>query len=67
MQRIDVEIVKNKIPLLFSKGTMKKLDMQVDFSPDTAIVGGKKHSLSCTSMGRYYIPVNKGEGQCEFV
>ena len=69
-QNIDVEVVKNKIPLLLSKATMKKLRMKVDFSQDTAMVNGKSISLKCTSMGHYYIPVTKvkvGVNSCNVV
>lgn len=58
-KRIDVEVVKNRIPLLFSKATMKEMGMKVDFSRDIAFVGGKQYSLGCTSMGHYFIPVTK--------
>ncbi len=59
MDTMDVEIVENNIPLLTSKPDMKEMKMHVNFPNDTAVVGGKKINLGCSSMGHYYIPIAK--------
>ena len=59
MDTMDVEIVENNIPLLISKADMKEMKMHVNFPNDTAVVGGKKINLGCSSMGHYYIPIAK--------
>ena len=55
---VDIEVVPNEIPLLISKGAMKQMNMQLDFSTDTAIVRGEKVKLICTSTGHYCLPLN---------
>ena len=57
--QMDVEVVPNEIPLLVSKAAMKQMKMQLDFTKDTAIIGGEKVELVCNSLGHYCIPITK--------
>ena len=50
-------IVKNDIPLLLSRASMKRAEMVLDFETDTAEVLGNKVNLHCTSSGHYCLPL----------
>jgi len=44
---MKVEVVKEEIPLLISKASMKKMEMRIDFKQDVAHVNSKEISLGC--------------------
>ena len=52
---MEIDVVKNDIPLLISRNSMKKMKMTLDFTADTANVRGKQIPLSCTTTGHYCI------------
>ena len=54
---MTIDMVKNEIPLLISKGAMKQMEMQIDFRNDTVTAMGKMIKLESTSSGHYVIPV----------
>ena len=54
---IDVEIIDSDIPLLMSKAAMKKANMVLYLSEDSAEVFGKKMPLNTTTAGHYVIPL----------
>ena len=56
---IVVDVVRNEIPLLISKSSMKKLNAILDFTNDVVIVNKKTIPLHCTSTGHYCIPVSR--------
>ena len=52
--------VKNELPLLLSRQSMKKAEMIIDSSNDTVNVGGKDIiKLTCTSSGHYCLPLTR--------
>ena len=68
---IVIHVVKAEIPLLISKDTMKKLDMKLNFSTDTAVIGNNEEvKLSCSSSGHYCLPLSifsSSDESCNFV
>ena len=54
---MSVDVVKNDIPLLISKQSMKSLGMRLNFGNDTAEVSGKSIPLMCSATGHYYLPL----------
>ena len=54
---LEVDVVKNNIPLLISKGTMSKLGMKIDFTRHGAEVNGQVIKLQCDSSGHYCVPL----------
>ena len=54
---MTIDMVKNEIPLLISKGAMKQMEMQIDFRNDTVTAMGQTIKLESTSSGHYVIPV----------
>ena len=54
---IEANIVKNDIPLLLSRTSMKRAEMALDFETDTAKALGNKVNLHCTSSGHYCLPL----------
>ena len=54
---IGVDVVDCDIPLLLSKETMKKLDMNIDFGTGIASVLGMNVDLMTTNSGHYCIPL----------
>ena len=57
--RIIAQIVKNEIPLLISKKTMKTAKMKIDFSDDTVQAFGQRKKLIITPSGHCSIPLSK--------
>ena len=57
---IEANVVKNELPLLLSRQSMKRAEMIIDFSNDTVNVGGKDIiELTCTSSGHYCLPLTR--------
>ena len=54
---MSVDIVKNDIPLLISKKSMKTLGMKLNFLNDSADIGDKSIPLICSSTGHYSLPL----------
>ena len=54
---IKANIVKNEIPLLLSKASMKKAQLNLNFDNDTADILGQNVKLQTTISGHYYIPL----------
>ena len=53
---VDVDVVKNNIPLLISKGTMSKLEVNKDFTRHEAEVNGQVFKSQSNSSGHYCVP-----------
>ena len=60
---LETEVVKNDIPLLLSKESMKRGRAKIDFTNDTIDLSGKVIPLVCTSSGHYAIHVTDGNIQ----
>ena len=54
---ITTDVVNCDIPLLWSKGDMKKAGMTLDFSNDSAYILNRWVKLQCTSSGHYKLPL----------
>ena len=54
---LETDVVKCNVPLLFSKPSMKKGKMHLDFERDVAVIGGKSISLDSTASGHYLLPL----------
>ena len=50
---LEVDVIKNNIRLLISKGAMSKLRMKTDFIRHEAEVNGQVIKLQCNSSGHY--------------
>ena len=53
--KISVDIVKSDIPLLISKGDMKKMGMTIDLKNDRCFMNGKPVDLGVTTAGHYTV------------
>ena len=56
---IEADIVDTEIPLLFSRQSLKKAGMIIDFKHDTAFFLNQKLPLSVTSTGHYILPITQ--------
>ena len=56
---INADIVDNDIPLLLSRDSMKKANMNLDFENDTVTILGERIPLVTTASGHYSIPITK--------
>lgn len=54
---LETEIVPTDVPLLLSKGTMKRAKAKINFATDTIELFGEEQSMMCTSSGHYAIPI----------
>ena len=54
---IITDVVDCNVPLLFSKKSMKKANMQIDFQSDTAEILGQTVNLITTKSGHYALPL----------
>ena len=54
---IDTDVVDQDIPLLFSRSSMKKSQMRLDFKNDTINVFDRDVPLNITQSGHYTIPI----------
>ena len=52
---IEVDIITSDIPLLISKGDMKKLGIALDMKNDRGYINGKPMTLNTTTAGHYVI------------
>ena len=57
--RIRTDAVREEIPLLLSKTSMKKAEIIIDFKTDTVSVFGSQHKLITTSSGHYAVPLGQ--------
>ena len=55
---ITTEVVESGIPLLLSKGSMKNMNMVLDFKNDTITCGGHVIYLKNTKSGHYALPLS---------
>ena len=46
-RKMDVEVVKNDIPLLISKPAMSSMRMKIDFAKHVAFIENEKFKLTC--------------------
>ena len=53
---VDVDVIKNNIPLLISKGTMSKLEVNKDFTRHEAEVHGQVFKSQSNSSAHYCVP-----------
>ena len=56
---IITDVVDSDIPLLLSKGAMKRTGTCLNFENDSVTMLKKKIPLRCTSSGHYSIPITK--------
>lgn len=54
---ITTDIVECNIPLLLSKQSMKKANMQLHFGNDTVHIGKNVNKLKCSTSGHYLLPI----------
>ena len=52
---IEMDVIQSDIPLLLSKGEMKKLGIVLDMKNDTGLINGKPLILSTTTAGHYVV------------
>jgi len=55
---IEVDVVPNDLPLVFSLNDMKKAGIKLDFTSDSAEIHGKKVNLAITDTGHYSVPID---------
>jgi len=58
MVTITVDVVPNDLPLIFSLGDMKKAQVKLDFTSDTAEIFGQLINLKITESGHYSVPID---------
>jgi hypothetical protein len=58
MVTITVDVVPNDLPLIFSLGDMKKAQVKLDFTNDTAEIFGQSIKLKTTESGHYSVPID---------
>ena len=56
---IEVDVVNTDIPLLFSRNSLKKAGMSIDFEKDTVSFLEQVLPLGVTSTGHYTLPITK--------
>ena len=56
---INTDVVESDIPLLLSRDSMKKANMNLNFESDTITAFGEKSPLITTTSGHYAIPIAK--------
>ena len=56
---IKADVVDSDIPLLLSRDSMKKANMNLDFESDTITIFGEKIPLITTASGHYAIPITR--------
>ena len=57
--RIRADVVREEIPLLLSKNSMKKAETNIDFKTDTVSMFGSQQKLITTSSGHYAVPLGQ--------
>ena len=63
MMFLEVDVVKNNILLLISKGTMSKLGMKIDFKRHETKVNGLVIKFQHNSSGHYFVPLTTLTGE----
>ena len=58
---IMTDVVDSDIPLLFSKSSMKRANMKLNFQDDTIIIFNENIPLITTQSGNYAIPITKAK------
>ena len=56
---LNTDVINEKIPLLFSKESLKRADSKIDFTNDTINLFNKNIDLIVTKSGHYAIPITK--------
>ena len=56
---IEADVIETEIPLLLSKGAMKKAETVIHFKEDRVTMFGRKVKLFYTTTGHYCIALNK--------
>ena len=64
---IEIDVVTSDIPLLLSKGEMKKLGIMLDMKNDKALINGKPLILTTTSAGHYVVDLLTNSEEIEEV
>lgn len=59
---IKADVVKSKIPLLFSRNSMKAMKAKVDYEHDTGYIFDKPVVLSSTSVGHHSVQILPDQG-----
>ena len=54
---VEIDMVKSEIPLLLSKNSMKKANMNINFANDKVNIFRKEFDLQFTSSGHYATPL----------
>ena len=57
--RIRTDVVREEIPLLLSKRSMKKAETNIDFKTDTVSMFDSQQKLITTSSGHYAVPLGQ--------
>lgn len=58
MVTVEVDVVPNDLPLIFSLVDMKKAQITLDFTSDTAEIFGQHINLKTTESGHYAVPID---------
>ena len=58
---IVTDVVNSDIPLLFSKSSMKRANMKLNFQDDTITIFNEHIPLITTQSGQYAIPITKAK------
>ena len=67
IKTIELDVISSDIPLLLSKGEMKKLGIVLDMKNDSALMDGKPLILNTTSAGHYVIDLLNNKEEVEEV
>ena len=59
--KMNVDIVPSNIPLLLSKDSMKRANMQLNFENDTITAFGQSVNLIVTKSGHYAVPITNSK------
>ena len=65
--KIEVDVISSDIPLLLSKGEMKKLGIILDMKNDKAVINGNPLILTTTSAGHYVVDLLNNKEEIEEV
>ena len=64
---IELDVISSDIPLLLSKGEMKKLGIVLDMKNDKALINGKPLMLTTTTAGHYVVDLLNDKEEMEEV
>ena len=57
--RVRTDVVREEIPLLLSKKSMKKAETNIGFKTDTVSMFGSQQNFITTSSGHYAVPLGQ--------